>query len=92
MADKGLILEIQSVFEIESEFVTRPVEQRSRWLKFADMALRNQGKTPTDQDVRELTNLGRTEQASIKKSIDSSVSNYRQLKTKNHARTFRKAA
>lgn len=92
MSDEGLILEIRSVLASEPESATRAVEQRSRWLKFADMALRNQGKTPTNQDVRELTNLGRTEQGSIKKSIDSSISNYRRLKTKNSARTFRKAA
>jgi hypothetical protein len=92
MDAKGLTLEIRPVLETGRESGARAIERRARWLKFADFALRNQGVAPTDQDVKELTDLGRAEQESIKKRIDSSVKNYRRTKSKSHVRTLRRAA
>jgi len=91
MEDKRLILEIRPVLDGRGK-ESRALEQRSRWLKFADLALRNQGVAPNAQDLNELADLGRAEQECIKGRIDSSVKNYRRLKGKIKAKTLRKAA
>jgi len=58
------------------------MEQRSRWLKFADLALREEGRRPTNHDVKEITVLSRTEQRAIKDRIHSSVENFRRIRSK----------
>ena len=90
MEDIRLGLEIRPALDRDTG--SRAVEQRSRWLKFADLALRKRGLEPNLQDLRELADLGRTEQQSIKETIHSSVRNYQQIKVKSKLRTFRKAA
>jgi hypothetical protein len=90
MEDRRLSLEIRPV--LDQETGSRALEQRSRWLKFADLALRKQGVAPNDRDLTELASLGRAEQESIKERIDASIKNYRQIKGRSKPRTFRKAA
>ena len=91
MENKRLVLEIRSVLDGRGKG-SRALEQRSRWLKFADLALRNQGLAPNAQDLDELADLSRAEQEHIKGRIDSSVKNYQRLKGKGKAKTLRKAA
>jgi hypothetical protein len=87
-----LTLEIVSTLEGTDEDDRRATERRARWLKFADLALRNRGVSPNESDLKEVAGLGREEQESIKRRIDRSVNNFRKIKAKTTARTFRKAA
>src|SRR5207244_10242285 len=79
-----LILEIQPILGSSSEVECQPrsMEQRSRWLKFADLALRKEGRRPTSRDVKEITVLSRTEQRAIKDRIHGSVENFRRVRSK----------
>jgi len=49
------------------------LEDRSRWLMFADLALRK-------KEVADLINAARSEQAKIKEEIRHSIEKYRKLK------------
>ncbi|HEV2729657.1 MAG TPA: hypothetical protein VGV15_06460 [Terriglobales bacterium] len=53
--------------EDEASMLGPRSDNRARWLKFADCALRPRGAT--EQDVAELTNLARDEQEIIKSRI-----------------------
>lgn len=79
-----LILEIEPILGSSSEVECQPrsVEQRSRWLKFADLALQKEGRRPTPRDVKEIAVLSRTEQRAIKDRIQGSVENFRRIRSK----------
>lgn len=79
-----LILEIEPILGSSSEVECQPrsVEQRSRWLKFADLALQKEGRRPTPRDVKEIAVLSRTEQRAIKDRIHGSVENFRRIRSK----------
>jgi len=79
-----LILEIEPILGSASEVECQPrsVEQRSRWLKFADLALQKEGRKPTKHDVKEITALSRTEQRAIRDRIHGSVQNFRRIRSK----------
>jgi hypothetical protein len=68
----------------------RSMEQRSRWLKFADLALKKEGRKPEVGDVTEITALSRAEQRAIKSRIHGSVKNFQQIRSRKTQR--RKAA
>jgi hypothetical protein len=92
MDGRLLTLEVVSFLDSAKDQDAREVERRALWLKFADLALRNRGLSPTERDLREVANLGREEQRLIKQNIDRSIKNYRNIKSKTKARTYRKAA
>jgi hypothetical protein len=78
-----LIFEIEPILgrSSEGECEPRSLEQRSRWLKFADLALQKKGRRPSHSDVKEITALSRTEQRAIKDRIHGSVENFRHIRS-----------
>ena len=78
-----LIFEIEPILGRTSEVECKPrsMEQRSRWLKFADLALRKKGRKPSQSDVKEIAALSRTEQRAIKDRIHGSVENFRHIRS-----------
>jgi len=69
---------------------SRPTEPRSRSLKFADLALHQEGRRPSRNDVTEIMALSRTEQRAIRSRIRGSVKNFQKIRSRKEQR--RKAA
>jgi len=55
---------------------SRPTEPRSRSLKFADLALHQEGRRPSRNDVTEIMALSRTEQRAIRSRIRGSETSF----------------
>jgi hypothetical protein len=79
-----LILEIEPFLGGSSDVKCEPrgLEQRSRWLKFADLALKKEGRKPSHNEVSEITTLSREEQRAIKSRIHGSVKNFQKIRSR----------
>ena len=79
-----LVLEIEPFLGGSSEVKREPraMEQRSRWLKFADLALKKEGRKPSHIDVTEIAALSRAEQRAIKSRIHGAVKNFQKIRSR----------